>query len=91
MFSLINEFLDDSEIKTNSTHSKNNFKYVNFNGEVMYFQNFKDIISFSGEEIILKLFCGEASIFGSDLKIREISKRYIALSGKIKGVEVTNA
>lgn len=89
MFSLIDEFLDDREIRTKAL-SKNNFKYVNFNGEVMYFQNFKDIITFSPDEVVLKLFSGEVSIIGTNLKIREISQRYIALSGKIKSVEVTN-
>ena len=89
MFSLIDEFLDDREVRTKAL-SKNNFKYVNFNGEVMYFQNFKDIITFSPDEVVLKLFSGEVSIIGTNLKIREISQRYIALSGKIKSVEVTN-
>lgn len=89
MFSLIDEFLDDREIRTKAL-SKNNFKYVNFNGEVMYFQNFKDIITFSPDEVVLKLFSGEVSIIGTNLKIREISQKYIALSGKIKSVEVTN-
>ena len=64
--------------------------YVNYNGEVFYFQNFKDIISFSSEEVILKLFNGEASIKGENLKINEISTKFISLSGKILKVEVIN-
>lgn len=77
-------------VKTKSAVKNKSFKYVNFNGEVFYFQNFKDIIQISGEEIILKLFNGEASICGENLKINEISQKFISLSGKIVKVEVRN-
>ncbi len=91
MFSLINEFLNDFDFKTKTATKNNAFKYVNFNNEVFYLQNFKDLISFSSECIIIKLFEGEISIFGSDLKIKEISHRFICVSGKIVKIEVQNA
>ena len=91
MFSFINEFLNDMNVKTKDAVKKNSFKYVNFNGEVFYFQNFKDILTISSEEIILKLFSGEVSISGENLKINEISHKFISLSGKIIKVEVKNA
>ena len=90
MFSFIDEFLNDLNVETKSNKQFKRFKYVNYNGEVFYFQNFKDIISFSSEEVILKLFNGEASIKGENLKINEISTKFISLSGKILKVEVTN-
>lgn len=90
MFSFIDEFLNDINVETKSNKKSKRFKYVNFNGEVFYFQNFKDIITFSSEEVILKLFNGEASIKGENLKINEISTKFISLSGKITKVEVTN-
>lgn len=90
MFSFINEFLNDFNVKTKNAVKKNSFKYVNFNGEVFYFQNFKDIITISSEEIILKLFAGEVSISGKNLKINEISHKFISLSGQIVKVEVKN-
>lgn len=91
MFSLINDFLNDFNVKTKNATKSKSFKYVNFNGEIFYFQNFKDILTISSEEIILKLFSGEASIKGENLKINEVSHKFICLSGKILKVEVTNA
>ena len=91
MFSFINEFLNDLNIETKSKTIGKNFKYVNFNGEVFYIQNFKDIISFSSEEIILKLFSGEISVVGENLSIKELSKKFICISGKILKVEVSGA
>lgn len=90
MFSFINEFLNDNEIETESS-LKNNFKYANFNNRIFYFQNFKDILTFSCEEIVLKLFNGEVSISGKELKIKEISKNFIVISGIINKIEVINA
>ena len=90
MFSFIDEFLNDMNVETKSAVKSKSFKYVNFNGEVFYFQNFKDIITFSSEEVVLKLYKGEVSISGENLKINEISTKFISLSGKIKKVEVTN-
>lgn len=91
MFSLISEFLNDQDYKTKSASKNNAFKYVNFNNEIFYIQNFKDIISFSSEEVIIKLFQGEISIFGDNLKIQEISQKYLCVSGKIAKIEVQNA
>ena len=90
MFGFINEFLNDLNVKTKSAVKNNSFKYVNFNGEVFYFQNFKNIITISSEEIILKLNSGEASICGENLIINEISHKFICLTGKITKVEVKN-
>ena len=89
MFNFINEFFNDVSVSTKSAVKNSSFKYVNFNGEVFYIQNFKDIISFSSEEIILKLFNGEISVVGENLSIKELSKKFICISGKILKVEVS--
>ena len=91
MFSFISDFLNDINAKTKTATKNNAFKYVNFNNEIFYLQNFKDIISFSSDEIIIKLNSGEASIIGENLKINEISKKYICVCGKINKIEVSNA
>lgn len=91
MFSLINEFLNDFDFKTSTVSKNGAFKYVNFNNEVFYLQNFKDIISFSNEQIIIKLFSGEISIFGENLKLKEISHKFVCIQGKINKIEVQNA
>ncbi len=91
MFSLINEFLNDFDFKTSTVSKKGAFKYVNFNNEIFYLQNFKDIISFSDELIIIKLFSGEISIFGTSLKLKEISHKFVCVQGKISKIEVQNA
>lgn len=91
MFSLINDFLNDFDFKTKSVSNKNAFKYVNFNNEIFYLQNFKDIISFSPEQIIVKLFEGEIGLIGTNLTIKEISSKYICIYGKISKIEVQNA
>lgn len=91
MFSFINEFLNDFDFKTKSATKLNAFKYCNFNNEIFYLQNFKDIISFSPEEIVVKLFEGEISLVGTDLKIKEISHKFLCIYGKICKIEVQNA
>lgn len=91
MFSLISNFLNDVDVKTKTATNNKAFKYVNFNNEIFYLQNFKDIISLSSDEIILKLNSGEASVVGENLKIHEISKKYICICGKIHKIEVSNA
>lgn len=88
MFSFISEFLNDVDVKSEKT--QNNFKFVSFNGEVFYLQNFKDIISFNDEFVVVKLNSGELEICGQKLKINEISQKFICISGKINKVEVRN-
>lgn len=91
MFSFINEFLNDVPKKTKTATNNKAFKYVNFNNEIFYLQNFKDIISFSNETIIVKLFSGELNIIGTNLTINEISHKFLCISGKISKIEVFNA
>lgn len=91
MFNFINEFFNDINVTTNKAVKKNSFKYVNFNSEIFYIQNFKDLISFSEDEIIIKLYNGELSVVGENLMIVELSKKYICLKGKIVKVEVCSA
>lgn len=91
MFSLIDEFLNDIDFKTLSATTKKAFKYVNFNNEIFYLQNFKGILTFSCEEILIKLYEGELKILGTNLKIKEISHKYLCVQGKIQKIEVENA
>jgi len=91
MFSLINDFLNDINLNSKTATQNKAFKYVNFNNEIFYLQNFKDIISFSPEEIIIKLNSGEIQIFGNNLRLEEISHKYLCVNGKINKIEVINA
>lgn len=88
MFNFINEFFNDINVTTNKAVKSNSFKYVCFNGEIFYIQNFKDIISFSDEEVVIKLFNGELCVLGKNLRLIELSKKFICLKGKIENVEV---
>lgn len=91
MFNFINEFFNDINVTTNKAVKRNSFKYVCFNGEIFYAQNFKDIIIFSESEVIIKLFNGELSVMGKNLKIVELSKKFICIKGNIEKVEVHSA
>lgn len=91
MFNFINEFFNDVNVTTNKALRKNSFKYVCFNGEIFYIQNFKDIITFSESEVIIKLFNGEISVSGENLKLEELSKKFICIKGRILKVEVHSA
>lgn len=88
MFNFINEFFNDINVTTNKAVKNNSFKYVCFNNEIFYIQNFKDIIAFSSNEVVIKLYSGEMSVLGEDLKIVELSKKYICIKGKIDKIEV---
>lgn len=90
MFSLINDFLNDFDFKTKTATNLKAFKYVNFNNEIFYLQNFKDIISFCEDEIVVKLYSGDIKILGKNLKIKEISHKYICIYGKIEILQVNN-
>ena len=90
MFSFFNEFLNDITIANKNSLKLNGYKYINFNGEIFYFENFKDILLISNNEIILKLTSGELSILGDNLKITELSKNFLSLTGKVNKVEVKN-
>lgn len=90
MFSFIDDFLNNLDATTKTATNYKSFKYVNFNNEIFYLQNFKDIISLGDEEIIVKLFSGEISINGANLKIDEISDKFICIKGKITKIEVIN-
>ncbi len=91
MFSLIEEFLNDINFKTLSATKQKAFRYVNFNNEIFYIQNFKGILTLSGEEILIKLYDGELKIVGKNLKIKEISHKFLCVCGKIFKIEVDNA
>ena len=74
---LIEEFLTDK------LEDKNGFKYTNYNNKVVVIENIKNLLSCSQEEIIIKLKQGEINIKGKELKIKELGKTVICISGKI--------
>ena len=74
---LIEEFLTDG------LEDKNGFKYTNYNNKIVVIENIKNLISCFQEEIIIKLKQGEIKVVGQNLKIKELGKTTICISGKI--------
>ncbi|MBQ7307199.1 MAG: YabP/YqfC family sporulation protein [Clostridia bacterium] len=77
---LIEEFLTDGLEK------KNGFKYTNYNNEVLVIENIKNLIYCYKEEIVIKLKQGEIKIEGKNLKIKELGKTTICISGEIDSI-----
>lgn len=81
---LVNEIFNSLDMSITS----NEYRYYNIGGKAVYIENFIKIIAFSKEEIILKLKKGMFKVIGSELKIVELNKGSMLISGSIKGVEV---
>lgn len=81
---LVNEIFNSLDLSITS----NEYRYYNLGGKAVYIENFIKIITFSKEEIILKLKKGMFKVTGSELKIVELNKGSMLISGSIKGVEV---
>lgn len=81
---LVNEIFNSLDMSITS----NEYRYYNLGGKAVYIENFIKIIAFSKEEIILKLKKGMFKVTGSELKIVELNKGSMLISGSIKGVEV---
>ena len=81
---LVNEIFNSLDIYITS----NEYRYYNIGGKAVYIENFIKIIAFSKEEIILKFKKGMFKVTGSELKIVELNKGSMLISGSIKGVEV---
>lgn len=81
---LVNEIFNSLDLSITS----NEYRYYNLGGKAVYIENFTKIIAFSKEEIILKLKKGMFKVTGSKLKIVELNKGSMLISGSIKGVEV---
>lgn len=82
--SLINEVFDSLDIKATTDE----YRYYNFGGKVVYIENFVKIITFTKEEIVLKLRKGMIKVVGQELFIEELNKASLLIRGSIKGVEV---
>lgn len=85
MFNLINEISDMSGLPINEAVGA--YKYVNIGGRTVYVQNYKDVLSFNEEEIILKLKDGELKIIGENLNIKDLNLNSIVISGVISLIE----
>jgi sporulation protein YqfC len=85
MFSFLQEINDFLELPITSTVA--GYKYVNLAGKLLYVQGYKDILSFSELEVILKLKEGELKIKGKNLNIKELNLNSIVIEGKIAQVE----
>jgi len=81
---LVNEIFNSLDMSITS----NEYRYYNLGGKAVYIENFIKIIAFSKEEIILKLKKGMFKVTGSELKIVELNKGSMLISGSVKGVEV---
>ena len=77
---LIDEFLTDGLDK------KKGFQYTNYNNRYLIIENIRDLLIASEKEIIIKLQQGEMSVIGDELEIKELGKRIICISGKIKSI-----
>ena len=85
MFSFLEEINDFLELPMTSTIT--GYKYVNLAGKLLYVQGYKDILSFSQEDVTLKLKDGELKIKGKNLNIKELNLNSIVIEGKIAIVE----
>lgn len=74
---LIDEFLTDGLDKSHS------FQYTNYNNKNLVVEGIKDLLLSSDNEIIIKISKGEIAVKGEQLKIKELSKTIIWISGKI--------
>lgn len=81
---LVNEIFNSLDMSITS----NEYRYYNLGGKAVYIENFIKIIAFSKEEIILKLKKGMFKVTGSELKIVELNKGSMLISGSVKGVDV---
>lgn len=77
---LIDEFLTDGYDKQHS------FQYTNYNNRVLVLEGMKNLLICTDKEIVIKLKQGELSIKGSCLKIKEMNKSLISISGKIESI-----
>ena len=84
MFNFINEISELSGLPINE--AAGGYKYINLGGRSVYVQNYKDVLSFSNEEIVLKLKDGELKIVGEDLNIKDLNLNSITIKGNILSV-----
>ncbi len=82
--SIINEVFSLLDIQSLS----DSYRYYNLGGKVVYIENFIRIITFTPQEIILKLKKGMIKIIGESLLIEDLNNSCILIKGEIKGVQV---
>jgi sporulation protein YqfC len=85
MFNFLNDINDLLQVPITNTFS--DYKYVNLSGKVIYVQGYKDVLTFSQTNIILKLKSGELNITGENLNIKDLNLNSIVIEGVIKIVE----
>lgn len=65
----------------------NSFKYSVYGGHSVVVEGHSGLVSFSSERIIFKLGKKERlEIWGEDISIRQLTKNFTVVTGKIKGV-----
>lgn len=84
MFNFLNDIIDRSALPMEQRVFV--YKYINVGGNVIYVQGYKDILSFSEDEIVLKIKNGELKISGCNLNIKDLNINTITICGKIKSV-----
>lgn len=67
---------------------KNGFRIINFCNKSVYVENYKAIVLFENEEVLIKLPKGLVSILGKNLKINKLNVSSIIINGEINLVKV---
>lgn len=64
------------------------YRVYNFGGKSVYIENYKNIINYTNQAIVLKLNKGVLKIQGQDLSIKELNLSTLVINGTINSVEV---
>ena len=66
----------------------NEFTFVNINGKALYVEGQKGLLLLSEEKIMLKVNKKILVVYGRNLKIKEMTKETLSLTGEIEKIEV---
>lgn len=61
----------------------NGYQIVNYNGNAVYAEGFKRVLSIGVEEVVLGLKAGRIRIAGQNLSVKELEKDSLIVCGKI--------
>lgn len=84
MFNFFNEIVNDFGLEGQAVNS---FNIINMSNKLVYMEGHKGIVSISATEIAIKVKNGVVIVSGADLKIKRITSKTLAISGKIKQME----
>lgn len=61
----------------------NGYQIINYNGDAVYAEGFKRVLSIGAEEVVLGLKKGRVTIVGEELSVKELSGNTVIVCGKI--------